>query len=59
MNLPNNALKPTWPSALCLRWYALRWRSQYNEANRAQSAKRLSAVRWAIKREQNEFKNEH
>jgi hypothetical protein len=32
---------------LCLRWYALRWRSQYNEANRAQSAKRLSAVRWA------------
>jgi DNA adenine methylase len=45
---PNNALKLTCPSAECLRWYALRWRSQYNEANRAQSAKQLSAVRWAF-----------
>jgi hemerythrin-like domain-containing protein len=33
---------------MCLRSYALRWRSKYNEASRAQSAKRLSPVRWAV-----------
>jgi hypothetical protein len=44
---PNPGQQATWPSARCLRWYALRWRSQYNEGNCAQSATRLSAVRWA------------
>jgi hypothetical protein len=48
---PNPGQQATWPSARCLRWYALRWRSQYNEGNCAQSAKRLSPVRWAGKEE--------
>ena len=48
LDRPNNALKLTWPSAWCLRWYVLRWRSKYNEASCAQSAKQLSAVRWAF-----------
>jgi hypothetical protein len=49
MSRPNHGQQATWPSAWCLRWYALRWRSKYNEASREQSAKRLSPVRWAIR----------
>jgi hypothetical protein len=35
-------------SAWCLRWYALRWRSKYNEPSPAQPSTRLSAERWAV-----------
>jgi hypothetical protein len=40
--LPNKRVKPTWPSAWCLRWYILRWKSKYNEPMLAQLAKRLT-----------------
>jgi hypothetical protein len=34
-------MEPTWPSARCLRWYALRWGIIYTGPSPAQPAKRL------------------